>query len=97
MKKLLFALSMFAFSTTVTFAQATPAPQTEQTAKPKKVKKAKKQTTMYECPMKCEEASRKAGKCSKCGMDLVAINPNEKAAEKPKTGHEGHNHEGHNH
>lgn len=29
-------------------------------------------TTMYECPMKCEPASDKAGKCGKCKMDLVA-------------------------
>ncbi len=30
-------------------------------------------TTMYECPMKCEKPSAKAGKCGKCGMDLKAI------------------------
>ncbi|MEY4935582.1 MAG: Heavy metal binding domain [Bacteroidota bacterium] len=29
--------------------------------------------TMYECPMKCEKPSAKAGKCGKCGMDLKAI------------------------
>jgi hypothetical protein len=28
---------------------------------------------MYECPMKCEKPSAKAGKCGKCGMDLKAI------------------------
>lgn len=27
----------------------------------------------YECPMKCEPASDKAGKCGKCGMDLVEV------------------------
>jgi hypothetical protein len=30
-------------------------------------------TTMYECPMKCEPATDKAGKCNKCGMDLVEV------------------------
>jgi hypothetical protein len=29
--------------------------------------------TMYECPMKCEKPSAKAGKCGKCKMDLKAI------------------------
>lgn len=28
---------------------------------------------IYECPMKCEEASDKAGECSKCGMNLKEI------------------------
>ena len=28
---------------------------------------------VYECPMKCEEASDKPGECSKCGMKLVKI------------------------
>ncbi len=28
---------------------------------------------VYECPMKCEEASDKHGECSKCGMDLKEI------------------------
>jgi hypothetical protein len=28
---------------------------------------------MYECPMKCEAASDKPGKCTKCKMDLVAV------------------------
>lgn len=27
----------------------------------------------YECPMKCEPASGKAGKCGKCKMDLVEV------------------------
>lgn len=27
----------------------------------------------YECPMKCEPASDKPGKCSKCKMDLVEV------------------------
>jgi hypothetical protein len=29
--------------------------------------------TMYECPMKCEKPTAKAGKCAKCGMELKAI------------------------
>jgi Ni/Co efflux regulator RcnB len=28
---------------------------------------------MYACPMKCEAPSATAGKCGKCGMDLVAM------------------------
>lgn len=68
-----------AFGTTVSFAQNAPAAKTaktEKTAKAKKPKKAHKDhASMYECPMKCEPASAKAGKCSKCGMDLVAVKP----------------------
>jgi hypothetical protein len=33
----------------------------------------KGENAMYECPMKCEPASASAGKCGKCGMDLVAV------------------------
>jgi hypothetical protein len=29
--------------------------------------------TMYACPMNCEKPSKTAGKCSKCGMDLVEM------------------------
>lgn len=31
---------------------------------------AAKVSISYECPMKCEPASAKAGECSKCGMEL---------------------------
>jgi hypothetical protein len=34
----------------------------------------KSENAIYECPMKCEPASVSAGKCGKCGMDLVAVN-----------------------
>jgi hypothetical protein len=33
--------------------------------------------TVYACPMKCEKPSKTAGKCSKCGMDLVAMTKKE--------------------
>jgi PBP1b-binding outer membrane lipoprotein LpoB len=29
--------------------------------------------TTYECPMKCEPATDKPGKCGKCGMDLKEV------------------------
>ncbi|HKO77522.1 MAG TPA: heavy metal-binding domain-containing protein [Flavobacterium sp.] len=41
--------------------------QTTATAPKKEVQK-----TMYTCPMHPKEMSDKKGKCSKCGMDLVA-------------------------
>jgi Heavy metal binding domain len=82
MKKLVLAIALFTFGTTVSFAQNEPTAKTEHqhAAKPKKAKKAKKTeaVTMYECPMKCEPATAKAGKCSKCGMDLVAVKPKSK-------------------
>lgn len=79
MKKLLVAIALMAFGTTVSFAQNAPTT----TAKPKTTKKAKKPAnkaataakTMYECPMKCEPATDHAGKCGKCKMDLVAVKP----------------------
>lgn len=36
----------------------------------KEHKHGKKEGAKYECPMKCEPAKDKAGKCGKCGMDL---------------------------
>lgn len=36
----------------------------------KQHKHGKKEHAKYECPMKCEPASGKPGKCSKCGMEL---------------------------
>lgn len=47
------------------------APKTEK--KVAKKSKKSKATAMYECPMKCEKPSASAGKCKKCGMDLVAV------------------------
>jgi PBP1b-binding outer membrane lipoprotein LpoB len=47
-----------------------PATTTEQQAAPNNNSTA---ATMYECPMKCEPASDKAGKCGKCKMDLVEV------------------------
>lgn len=77
MKKLVLVVALLAFGASVSFAQNAPtqAAKTEKTAstKAKKSNKAAEQTTMYECPMKCEPASTKAGKCGKCGMDLVEV------------------------
>jgi hypothetical protein len=47
-----------------------PATSTEQQAAPTTNSTA---ATMYECPMKCEPATDKAGKCGKCGMDLKEV------------------------
>ena len=80
MKKLVLIIALFTFGATVSFAQNTPtqAAKTEKPAATKKVAKTKKAakatvSAMYECPMKCEPASAKAGKCGKCGMDLVEV------------------------
>lgn len=83
MKKGLLIAALFVFGTSAVFAQNAPATttaKTEKTAKTTKSKKSKKSKTaaasstavMYECPMKCEPATAKAGKCGKCGMDLKA-------------------------
>ena len=45
---------------------AAPAPTTATDA-------PKTAAAMYECPMKCEKPTAKAGKCGKCKMDLKAI------------------------
>ena len=80
MKKLVLIVALFTFGATVSFAQNAPtqAAKTEKPAAKKKAAKTKKadkatESAMYECPMKCEPASAKAGKCGKCGMDLVAV------------------------
>jgi hypothetical protein len=77
MKKVFFIVALCGIGVSATFAQNAPAAagKTVKTAKVAKSKKASKATTetakvMYECPMKCEPASDKAGKCGKCGMDL---------------------------
>jgi hypothetical protein len=51
----------------------TPTTQEEVKKEVKKIKKVKKNEAFYECPMKCEPPTNSAGKCSKCGMDLVKI------------------------
>jgi Heavy metal binding domain len=83
MKKILFAIALMAFGTTVSSAQSAAPAKAEKTEKQAKGKKAKKgkaqgasaEKTTYECPMKCEAATDHAGKCGKCGMDLVAVKP----------------------
>jgi hypothetical protein len=79
MKKGFLIAVLALFGATATFAQNAPAAapvKTAKTTKAKKGKSTKKAATetavMYECPMKCEPASAKAGKCGKCGMDLKA-------------------------
>ncbi|MEO7582164.1 MAG: DUF6799 domain-containing protein [Ferruginibacter sp.] len=42
--------------------------------KSSKMKKNKNMATVYTCPMHPEVTSNKAGKCPKCGMDLVKKN-----------------------
>ena len=80
MKKLVLIVALFTCGATVSFAQNAPtqAAKTEEPVAKKKAAKTKKaakatENAMYECPMKCEPASAKAGKCGKCGMDLVAV------------------------
>jgi hypothetical protein len=78
MKKGLLIAAMFVFGTSAAFAQNAPAAAPAKTVKTTKAAKGKKAKTaatetakvMYECPMKCEPATDKAGKCGKCGMDL---------------------------
>ena len=61
MKKIIIVLIvLFTVSTTVS-AQITTV-----------TSKKEEQKTMYSCPMHPKEMSDKKGKCSKCGMDLVA-------------------------
>lgn len=80
MKKGLLVAALFLFGAGAAFAQNAPTTATEKTVKtttPMKGKKSKKAVgatakVMYECPMKCEPATDKAGKCGKCGMDLKA-------------------------
>ncbi len=79
MKKTILAFAFILCGTLCINAQTTPATSssTTQTAPTKthKQKKHNKTTaaTMYECPMKCEAASKTAGKCAKCGMDRVKV------------------------
>jgi hypothetical protein len=40
---------------------------------PKAAEAPKTAATMYECSMKCEKPTAKAGKCGKCGMEMKAI------------------------
>jgi predicted nucleic acid binding AN1-type Zn finger protein len=94
MKKTLFVVAMLALGSTATFAQTAPAkkaePKTEQKAPAKEVKPAAKAAVaMYECPMKCVAPSAAAGKCKKCGMDLVAVKTKSKS-KKESAGHDAH-------
>lgn len=61
MKTLIIVLVAFFTISTTVFAQSSA-------ATPKK----EVQKTMYTCPMHPKEMSDKKGKCSKCGMELVA-------------------------
>lgn len=77
MKKLVLAALLVAGAAVVSFAQTTPARAHKAKAKTAtkakaKTPAAKMATTVFACPMKCEKPSKTAGKCSKCGMDLVA-------------------------
>jgi len=69
MKKLII-LSAIAFITTTGFAQMNQPDQT----KPKTEKKeVPAKPAKYECPMHADIKSDVPGKCSKCGMNLVAV------------------------
>jgi hypothetical protein len=69
MKKVILASFLAIFSLTLfSCIQHSASTNTEKTSASEK-----SESTMYECPMKCEPASANAGKCSKCGMDLVAV------------------------
>jgi hypothetical protein len=80
MKKGFLIAALFVFGTSAAFAQNAPAAAPTKTVKTTKAAKGKKSAkaatetakVMYECPMKCEPATNKAGKCGKCGMDLKA-------------------------
>ena len=61
MKTLIIALTAFFALGSAVSAQTTAA-----------VPKKEVQKTIYTCPMHPKEVSDKKGKCSKCGMDLVA-------------------------
>ena len=50
---------------------------------PAKQKQEKKEKSQYECPMKCEPAKDKPGKCGKCGMELKKVNAGEAMYECP--------------
>ncbi len=77
MKKF-FALTILLFSFYFGASAQTAPTTSTATVKSETVKHSKKSdkktaTVMYACPMKCEKASAKAGKCAKCGMDKVAV------------------------
>ena len=81
MKKTFLAFSFLFSGVLFMNAQTAPATATSTTqTAPVKIDKAyknKKQNNtaaaMYECPMKCEAASKTAGKCAKCGMEKVKV------------------------
>ncbi|HSD07350.1 heavy metal-binding domain-containing protein [Flavobacterium sp.] len=68
MKTLIIALTLFFAMGNAVSAQTTA-------SAPKK----EVQKTVYTCPMHPKEVSDKKGKCSKCGMDLVASKEKVKA------------------
>lgn len=75
MKKLILAALLVAGTAVMSVAQTTPGhahKAKSKTAAKAKAKSSSQATTVYACPMKCEKPSKTAGKCSKCGMDLVA-------------------------
>ena len=81
MKKTFLVLSLVFAATFVMNAQTAPA-TTSSTTQTEPMKTEKKHThkkhsatadAMYQCPMKCEAASKTAGKCAKCGMEKVKI------------------------
>ena len=80
MKKTFLAIALLVSGAVFIKAQTAPTTttSTSQTAPVKTEKKhgQKKSATaaaMYECPMKCEPASKTAGKCAKCGMEKVKV------------------------
>ncbi len=78
MKKTILAFSFILCGALCINAQTAPAKSSSTTqTTPATTQKHKKhnQTAvgMYECPMKCEPASKTAGKCAKCGMDKVKV------------------------
>ena len=73
MKTLLIAVTLFFTFGNIVVAQTAPA------APIKEVQK-----TIYTCPMHPKEVSDKKGKCSKCGMDLVATKEKTTATKKSK-------------
>ena len=73
MKKSILTLLAVSFISALSFAQTAPTATSKKHTK----KHAKSVSTAanYHCPMKCENDKKysQAGKCSKCGMDLVKI------------------------
>jgi hypothetical protein len=58
-----------------------------------KAKMAMTDTMKYSCPHHPDVVSNKPGKCSKCGMDLVAMKPKAKMSKTDKMGKGGMMHD----